>query len=173
MKNLLIVVSVIFVLFTSCKKEEPIIYCSSASAMINGTAWSTNGLAGYDEGEETFTIIMNEIDEDGIWILSHAYANIPRRVGSYTYDEIGLSPWHQDEQIGASFHFLDDDVVLNSYILVETDTLNQFTIDSYNEETLEVEGSFRATFEVRQPNGFGFPDTIRITDGHFSTTIWL
>lgn len=105
MKNILILTSVIFIFFISCKKEEPIVYCSSASAMINGTPWRPNALAGHDGDEVTFGILMSEIDENGFRILSHAYANIPRRVGTYAYDQIGLAPWHQNEQIGASFHF--------------------------------------------------------------------
>ena len=93
------------------------------------------------------------------------------RIGTYAYQEIGLAPWHEEGQVGASFHFLDDDLILSSYLLVEDDSLNFFTVDEYNEETFEISGRFRTTFVVRPPNGLNFPDTIRITDGVYSTVI--
>ncbi|MFK8008750.1 MAG: hypothetical protein AB8H03_20490 [Saprospiraceae bacterium] len=170
MKNILFFICAILLL-ASCKKEEPefqeITYCGSARAEMNGEKWSTSKITGRQLKHQTsiFTLDMFE-ENNGFNVLAHSLINIPLAEGRYD-----LHIWEENGNIGTRFVFLDGDALLGGHVLLESDTLNHVTIDEYDPETRRVRGRFHATYVVVPPNTWNLPDTVRLTDGQFSTQI--
>lgn len=170
MKNILFFTCIILFL-ASCKKEETgfqeIPYCGSAKANLNGQEWSTTKVIGRDLNisDGLFGITMYE-ENNGFDVLTQSFIDIPLVEG--TYD---LHIWEENGNIGTRFSFLDGDALLAAHALLESDTLNHITIDEYNPETRRVKGRFHATYVILPPNPWNMPDTVRFTDGQFSTQI--
>jgi hypothetical protein len=171
MKNILYFSFVMFFL-ASCNKEEPefqeITYCGSVKAEMNGNEWSTSKITGRQLKNQTttFTIEMYEEDASGFNILGQSFINIPLAEGVYDLDI-----WEENGNIGTRCVFLDGDALLATHVLLNSDTLNHITIDEYNPETRKVKGRFHATYVIVLPNPWNMPDTVRFTDGQFSTQI--
>ncbi len=167
MKKICILILVVLT-FISCKKDK--LNPNSAEATINGIEWSgSTYVQGLEEDEKNFSLVMFDANENGFLLLNHLYTNIPKKVGRY---ELGTAPWNREGKVGSGFWFLEDDLILATYQLIETDSLtNHLTVDSYNEETKEVKGSFQSTFTLRPPNTFNQVDTVRVMNGSFSVVI--
>ncbi|MFK8008751.1 MAG: hypothetical protein AB8H03_20495 [Saprospiraceae bacterium] len=163
--------SIISVFFISCKKEEPgfqeITYCGSAKAEMNGEEWSTTKINGrqLNNTDTTFTLVMYE-ESNGLDVLFQNFINIPFR--EEVYDVYKLE---KVDRINTIFSFLDGDALLARHVLLESDTSNHITIDKYNPETRQVKGRFHATYVIVPPNPWNMPDTVRFTNGQFSTQI--
>jgi hypothetical protein len=111
---------------------------------------------------ENFTISVDKLDN-----------TVQQRIFKYDRGDISI-PFDPNKAM-SSFNTLseDGDVLCHTYDVLEKDSLNNWIkITKYNEKTRELSGEFSITYiKTRECTSFSSPDTIRIRNGVFSTTI--
>ena len=168
MKTLNIYVFIIFTLFFfSCKDKSEIIYESSSKGKINGTEWSTSNVRAifFDDDENLFGITITASD-NGLDFLHQSFGDVPLVEGRYE-----LNPSFSGKPVSVIMAPLDGDAIRGVYNFIESDSLNHFTILEYDNQTKEINGTFRASYVKDSISVNNLVDTVWITDGVFSTVI--
>ena len=173
---------------SSCQDEdtsEVVVPEGELTVMLNGedflAQYINHAAAGRDEDcmNNRFVLSSQYFREDGTRRISFAIVEIPLKTGTYPIERKEFSEDRCARDIvNASFHTLisDGDVLGDSYLPIEAEN-NFITIDSYDQETEEVNGTFQMTLAVNLEDHklvktvADAPDTIRLTEGKFSVIL--
>jgi hypothetical protein len=116
----------------------------------------------------SFYLVLSLRNQFDILIEDLGFSDVPLRQGEYKlYKE--LIPY--DSVTSASFGFMDDDLILKSYFVVEQDSTNFVSVDAYNAVSGEISGRFSVTMAHFQAHTSEFPDTLYFRNGWYKTTI--
>ena len=158
------------------------------TAEMNGEDWSktyknayqvTHGIVSYaDEPQGVFygliTILHNEA---GARRQELIFQNIPFFPKTGRHKLVSCNPYvgceSSDKPIVALFELLSDGDVSGDLFYTADSEDNYIQIDSYNEKTNEIKGSFQITLaNARTPRSSNaLPDTLRFRNGRFHTRI--
>lgn len=156
------------------------------TADMNSTDWSrtykngyqvTHGIVSYtDEPQGVFFALKSILyTPDGAERQELLFQKIPFTTTAARHRVVSCLPsadcqLHKD--VLGVLYTCNSDVSLNSYYTVDSED-NYIQIDSYNEKTQEVKGTFQLTFAVRKNRSPGdpLPDTLRFRNGRFHTKI--
>lgn len=116
----------------------------------------------------SFSIGFSVLNQYDILLQSLGFFDIPFNKGNYRlvkditgYD--GLSH--------AFFGYMEADLILKAYYVVEQDSTNFFSVDSLDAETGKVSGRFSVTMAHFQASTPAYPDTLYIRDGWYEATM--
>lgn len=167
-------------LVASCQKskDEPV---DPEPSWIRGTAnWTENGevlpfqarslALRLDKNIEngTFPLTLTVRNQYGITLQSLGFIDIPLAVGKYPLAK-DFTPY--DGVTGAAFGYMEADLILKAYFVIEQDSTNFISVDSYNPETGEISGKFSVTMSHFQASTPAYPDTLYIRDGWYEATM--
>lgn len=168
------VVFFLFIVFScfACKRNEdgpkptlPPNYWGEAAAQKNGLLWAADPVCWVDIIDSNTVNIELDSFVDAFFLKeSLTFHEIPRAAGSY--DVFRLIGGY-DGKSDASLYYFEGDVTLGSYHLIEYDTSNRLVIDSFDDLSKEIKGTFNLTFLVDQRPYPAAPDTIRFINGKF------
>lgn len=125
----------------------------------------------FEQTTDPVSIYFGFLDSQNAIRASLSWKKLSVDTGRFTIGEANNSG-NDHPEVTASFHtIVGGDVSGKSYkVLPSAD--NYFTLDSYDENTKEMKGTFNVTFVV---NSYGderdFPDTLRLTEGRFQTRL--
>jgi hypothetical protein len=178
--NFYFLISIQFIpLLISCHKDsKPEFYWGEATALKNGSAWiakpraGTNDQMAVEKEIDIVSILMSVYDSEGIQKESLSLEKFSLEKG---YNKI--YPWFIADTsflTGGFYATCFDDAVRNTYKICE-DKENYLTVNSYDENSKIIEGTFQLTFIIELPRSKDepdAPDTIRFTNGKFKTKIF-
>ena len=159
----------------SCKKNKettsPPDFEGTVTAELNGEYWEANSVVALlnfatDEG-----INMRFRVFDGNFYEKLTFIKVPFVVGTYPLENANSQ--EVDGKVGGFYSFNDYDVVLAFYKIVEADSSSYITLESYDEATQEVRGTFDATLFLKShyDTANEYPDTLRFKNGVFHAKI--
>ncbi len=178
----------IFLAFSfSCKKENNKTIPNSSnsdgasSSLINNSQFVSTITDAIKSDREGMVNINMQSYIDGIERQSFSLVNIPLKVGKHKVvsSRIVIAEntyrTRNDDSCIATFYLGEDDVLENSYYILESASDNYIQVKQYEASKSFVKGSFNLTLYRRdpktRPQTQGFPDTLRVTDGKFEVTI--
>ncbi len=154
-------------LYVACNRNpdpEPFLpddYWGEASAEKNGELWVAHPACWIDLVNNTNINIQIDSFYSGSYLAeSLTIVAIPPFPGTYKILKSGPLP-HSYLDIS------DGDQQLGLYLISESDSTNQMTLDSYDTLSKEIKGTFNLTFLVEHRPYSYSPDTIRFRDGKF------
>ncbi|MCB9307868.1 MAG: hypothetical protein H6565_14825 [Lewinellaceae bacterium] len=167
-------------IFLTCgkPKEEPV---ESGIVQIRGkAAWTENGedlpfqahsfalRVDKNVEEGSFSLTLTVLNQYELLIRSLKFSDIPFSKGNYTLvkDIKGF-----DGHSHAFFGYMEADLILKAYYVVEADSANFFSVDSLDAETGKVSGRFSVTMSHFQAPTPAYPDTLYIRDGWYEATM--
>jgi len=162
----------------SCKKEEQgtlgsAEYFGVVSANQNEVDWESSEPYAYENFANGTGISLSFPVYDNFERLRETltFSKIPFSPGTYRLEDANLQ--EDDGKVGSFFSFDDVDLVLAYYVVLESDSSSFITLESFDEETQEVRGTFDVTFIKRNhyDTTQEFPDTLRFRDGVFHTKL--
>lgn len=129
--------------------------------------------AGYFK-EPTDPISINFVfyDADNFLKAGFSWTKLSTETGTFAIQEDEKDTVN-DLEVKADFYTLiGGDVLGNSYKVLPSPD-NYFALESYDEASRVMKGSFSVTFVLASnKNDRDFPDTLRLTDGRFETRIF-
>jgi hypothetical protein len=161
----------------SCDKPEEVNEVPSkwirgeGGAIFNSNIWTPYSIASLGiKGEEnnSISLSLSVRSEYDILIEKLSFSDIPLQQGVYPLFK-DIVPY--DSVSSALFAFLDDDLILKSYYVVEQDSTNFVSVDAYNAVSGEISGRFSVTMAHFQAHTSEFPDTLYFRNGWYKTTI--
>ncbi|MBN8670458.1 MAG: hypothetical protein J0L80_07210 [Chitinophagales bacterium] len=179
MKKLLAIAASVLLL-GACRKDPevtPPVANGTASATINGKTWVGNQSAySIDYKYSNRVSLSINIIEGG---LSRQQLNIERINSQLKSQPIYArfeNTWgtNYKDRTGDSclaiFHLTDDDILENSYNVLDGDSRNMLYVDSHDETAKRLKGRFSLVLyrmNIKSPQTQGFGDTLIIKDGVF------
>lgn len=182
----LIFLFIISLLFISCKKNDSSTPYTIAqknnngvsSAVINGQKYNSDiTSASYDPDYPGKISISMGIYENGIQRkLISLYCINPQKAVQTIYSHYATDGKQRNgDSCLASFFLTQDDVIENSYSILESESDNQVTVTSYDASRKNLSGNFSMTLVRKKQGGSqqtqGYGDTLRITNGAFDTEV--
>jgi hypothetical protein len=187
----------IITLFTSCKIIDAVIDSAGPlprlpnwgylTADMNGAEWSktykntyqvTHGIVSYaDEPQGVFYAVISILHTPEGYDRQHLlFQNIPFSPHTGRHKLVSCNPYagceSSDKPKVALFELLSDGDVGGDCFYTADSEDNYIQIDSYNENTKEIKGSFHLTLVARKPRSSNvLPDTLRFRNGRFHTRI--
>lgn len=159
----------------ACKKdpptpEKPPVTWGTVSAEKNGVAWVASPTASlHTKFPNLLNIGFLIFDPFGFQTEDCGIVKVPAVPGTYALHETSIQ--ENDSLVGANFFYVDYDLILGYYNVLEADSSSFITISSYDPKTGEVKGSFDILFSVAQRPFPAAPDTLRLRKGVFHTKI--
>lgn len=176
MKRSHILLIIIFLISGSCRKTadeplDPSPYWGFASASKNGLPWLGKGwaLPNRNITKPLLDIFVDSLNKYEMALEGCSFVKVPSEPGTYPLVNTDINV--DDGLVGASYAFMDYDVIMAYYLVAESDSSSFLTVTSYDSLSGEVRGSFEATFAVYGRHDKSYPDTIRLRNGQFHTRI--
>lgn len=182
-----ILLLIFLILFLSYKKEklqnitEAKNNDGTGLALINNNQFASTITDAIRSDKEAMVNINMQLYLDHIERQSFSLVNIPLKVGKHKVvsSRIVIAEntyrTRNDDSCIATFYLGEDDVLENSYYILESAPDNYIQVEEYEVSKPFVKGSFNLTLYRRdpktRPQTQGFPDTLRVTDGKFEVTI--
>lgn len=166
--------ALLLTLFSCQKKSEPPIddspYWGFATALKNGQPWHAEPYAFVNINHGNgLNVGITVLDNHGLRREKIELSKVP--FAPATSPVINTPPQIDDDKVGAVFLYLDEDVILGYYEILEADSSSFVTLISYDTLSKEVRGTFDLTFiAVHKPTPDA-PDTLRLRDGVFHTRV--
>ncbi|MBK8192373.1 MAG: hypothetical protein IPK76_03970 [Lewinellaceae bacterium] len=167
--------------FTSCQKSQDEPIPNPGPTKITGTsAWVENGedlpfqarsfALRLDKNVEkgSFSLTLSVLNQYNLLIQSLYFADIPFVKGNYALFK-NITPY--DSLSHAFFGYMEADLILKAYYVVEQDNTNFFSVDSLDAETGKVSGRFSVTMAHFQASTPAYPDTLYIRNGWYEATM--
>jgi hypothetical protein len=138
-------------------------------AVINGAPWSADAIASLSRKDSNRVGIGLRVENEyGIVLNILSFSDIPLTEGK----NVLIKNFAGFDSIpDVTFGFIEADLILKSYFLVEEDTLSYISLDSYDETTREISGQFSVKMSHFQAPTAAYPDTLYIRNGWYATTI--
>ncbi len=145
-------------------------YWGEASVIKNGVAWTGKPLASININHgKTIEMQIDSVDRHNFALEGCSLIKVPFEPG--TYPLVNTDARINDGLVGASYNFMDYDVIMAYYLVAESDSSSFITVTSYDSLSGDIRGSFDATFAVYGRHDKSYPDTIRLRNGRFHTRI--
>lgn len=157
------------------------------TAEMNGSDWSQTYKNAY---QVTHGIVSDRNDPQGLFYdlisVLHSpegydrqhllFQNIPFEPHTGRYKLVSCNPHagcdSSDKPIVTLFELVSDGDVSGDLFYTADSEDNYIQIDSYNEKTKEIKGSFQLTLAIQMPRrSNALPDTLRFRNGRFHTKI--
>lgn len=150
----------------------------TASALINGQAWVASistSKANYEYSDRldlSFSVYESGIERQNL-VLTRINPNVTdqKLYSSLVHlSESTAVPRHGKDTCLASFYLLQDDVLEDTYEILESASDNNLHIDKFDVTNKKVEGTFSLTLyrdNIKQALYQNFADTLRVTSGKF------
>lgn len=179
MKKLL-AISASVLLLVACRKDPKVtdtVASGTASAVVNGKTWTSSASAYYTDYQYSnrlslfLRVSSGDIEKQKLEIVrinpllksQPIYARLQNTVGDNYKDRRG-------DSCLAMFYLMDDDILENSYNILDGDSRNMLYVDSYDETAKRLKGRFSLVLyrmDIKSPQTQGFGDTLIIKDGVF------
>lgn len=159
------------VIFFSCEKanngETPKFspnYWGEATAQKNGSLWQADPVCRMDIVDSATMKIQLDSFVDGSFLKeSLVFKEVPPIVGNY---DVFRKTEDEDGKVHAYLYYWQSDVPLGVYHVLEGST-NRLVLESFDNTSKEIKGSFDLTLIVDHRPYPTAPDTIRFTNGKF------
>lgn len=165
----------LIVYFFSCKEEIPPaeeahVYWGTINVEKNGTTWvASPSVSIHSKLRDRLNLSFTSFDMYGFKNEKCSIFKVPSYPGTYVLQNTSIQ--ENDSLIGSNYFFVDYDLILGYYNVLEADSSNFVTVLSYDTLSKEVKGTFDITFIVAQRPYAGAPDTIRLHNGVFHTKV--
>ncbi len=183
MQNTFLLLLCALLCLIGCKKDEDIDmgFPGIGSALINGTEW--NGRAGVFRQNSSpcdldtcISIIIGHIVDSTQFTTKMSFNYVSLKKQKVLLNRLPSDPFiYVPNYFLYNESIIDGDIILliATYQVAEGDTNSYLEITDFDVKTGAIEGRFEVTaIESLSPSQQGeIPDTIRITDGWFSSTI--
>ena len=165
-----------FVLLTlgACQKiytcgEDKIEHWGAAGAVRNGVPWIvTPQVLVSRKFPDKLNMSFADLDQCGYIKEQCSIFKVPTYPGTYPLKNSSIQT--EDSIVGASYFYVNVDVITGYYPVLEADSSSFVTITSIDSVSQEIRGTFEITFKAeRRPHGA--PDTIRLRKGVFHTIV--
>jgi hypothetical protein len=175
MKKALLFAALLLFIFYSCSKKDNNLYYGTASAIVNGVPWQTNDVrCGYlNCRANELSMTFDKYSSEGFLRESYVFQKFkPDNILLQQLYPLTSSPCYNDTIESAYATSEDDGDVVKAFYEVINNENSYLKIESYNPSTKEISGSFTATYLIDSNYlNSGSVDTVRVTNGKFSTRI--
>lgn len=178
MKNILLILVFLTVIF-SCKSNKDLdVYYGNVTAFKNGKPWKAN-ILGSDKNsnEENFAVLASKYDKNQYYFSQISFRKIPKNsIKKFPLTSCSVTNCEKKNVVQTFFTTtIQKDVGCDIYKIVESmSSENYLEITKYNKKDDTFEGTFNATLAISDSEdkcNEDAPDTIRFTNGRFSSKI--